>query len=128
MDVIIDASCVMSVLLGEDESAEVREKMRGKRLVSAACLPYEVGNSITAAVKRHRVSAEVADEMYREFQKLPVRLIDTDIEKAVRIAAEENHYAYDAYYIACALDKGFPLYTFDDGMLEIAKKRGVKCL
>ena len=71
---------------------------------------------------------EVAGEIYREFQKLPVRLIDPDIEKAVRIAAEENHYAYDAYYIACALDKGFPLYTFDGGMVEIAEKRGVKCL
>lgn len=128
MDIIIDASCIVAVLLNEEESDGVRKTTKGKRLFSPACLPYEVGNSLTAAVKKHRISTDVVAEIYREFTKLPVCLIKTNIEKAVQIAAEENHYAYDAYYIASALITGLPLYSLDSGLIEIAKKRGVQCL
>ena len=102
--------------------------MKGKRLVSPACLPYEIGNSLTAAVKKHRIDAGIVAEIYKEFENLPVRLIEPDIEKAVQIAAEEKHYAYDVYYIVCALDMGLPLYSLDNGLITIATKRGVKCL
>ncbi len=128
MDVIIDASCVMSILLGEEESSVVRNKSSGLTLISSTCLPFEVGNSLTSAVKRHRLNAEIIDEVFREFLKMPIRLIEPNIEKALKIAAEENHYAYDAYYIECALSRGIPLFSLDNGLIEIAKKRGVKCL
>ena len=95
---------------------------------SAACLPYEIGNSLSAAVKRHRISSDDAFLAYKEFLRIPVRLIEPDISKAVKIAAQESQYAYDAYYIACAIDMGIPLYTLDNGMIDIAEKRGVKCL
>ena len=128
VDIIIDASCIVAVLLEEDGCNEVRNAVRGKQLVSPACLPYEIGNSLTAAVKKHRITADMVAEIYSEFEKLPVRLVEPDIGKATFIAAEENHYAYDAYYIVCALDMGLPLFSLDNGLIEIAKKRGVKCL
>ena len=62
------------------------------------------------------------------FNKIPVQLLDFNLEKAVQIATEENHYAYDAYYIECALEKRCPLFSLDGGLIEIAKRRGVKCL
>ncbi len=128
MNIIIDSSCIIAVLLGEDEGKAVKKATKGARLVSAACLPYEVGNSLSSAVKRHRISPEDAVLAYKEFLQIPIRLIEPDISKAVRIAAEEKHYAYDAYYIACAIDTGNPLYSLDQDMIEIAEKRGVKCL
>ena len=128
MDVIIDASCIVAVLLGEEKAAEVERKTKGARLVSPSCLPYEIGNSLSAAVKRHRIDAEQAVTAMGRFKKLPVRLVEPDVEKAVRLAAEENQYAYDAYYIVCALDRGLPLFSLDNGLIEIAKKRGVQCL
>ena len=42
MDIIIDSSCIIAVLLGEEESSKVREITKGTRLNSAACLPYEI--------------------------------------------------------------------------------------
>ena len=128
MDILIDASCIVAVLLGEESGKNVREMTKGVNLVSPACLPYEIGNSLSAAVKRHRISAELIGDIYKEFERLPIRLIEPDIVKALHIAAEENHYAYDAYYIACALDYNLPLYSLDVDMIEIATKRGVKCL
>ncbi len=100
----------------------------GKTLISAACLPYEVGNSLSSAVKRHRIDSKRAVEAYDEFLRIPIRLVESNMTKAVQIAAEENHYAYDAYYIACALDLKLPLYSLDNGLNKIADKRGVKCL
>lgn len=128
MDVLIDASCIIAILADESERNEVIEKTENTELYSASCLPFEIGNSLSAMVKRHRISCEQAVAAYEEFKKIPVRLIEPDISKALRIAAEENHYAYDAYYIACALDSKIPLYSLDSRMMEIAKKRGAKCL
>ena len=66
--------------------------------------------------------------MYKEFERIPLRLLNVDVKKALRIAAEENQYAYDAYYLACALDARLPLLSLDAGMMEIAQKRGIACL
>ena len=127
MDILIDVSCILAVLAQEGQRDEIIERTRGTHLVSAACLPYEVGNALSAMVKRHRIDGLMAARIYREFQRIPVRLLEVDIEKAVQIAAEENHYAYDAYYVACALDAKLPLYSLDVGMIEIARKRGIVC-
>ena len=54
--------------------------------------------------------------------------MEPDIKKAVAIASEERHYAYDVYYIVCALDMGIPLFSLDSGLIRIAKSRGVRCL
>ncbi len=59
---------------------------------------------------------------------MPICLVETNIETALRIAADENHYAYDAYYIACAIYKNLPILSLDNGLIEIARKRGIKCL
>ena len=128
MDIIIDASCIIAVLTEEPERNLVLEKTAGATLLSPACMPYEIGNSLSALVKRHRINAQKAADTYKEFEKIPVRLVEPNIEKAVALAAEENHYAYDAYYITAAIDMGLPLFSLDEGLVEIAKKRGVKCL
>ena len=127
MDIIIDSSCIMAVLLDEEKSVVVKRATKGANLISAACLPYEVANSLTSSVKRHRITAELALNIYKEFLKIPVRLIEPDISKAIKIATEEKNYAYDALYIACALDMGAVLYSLDYDMIEIAKRRGVTC-
>ena len=100
---------------------------RGTHLVSAACLPYEVGNALSAMVKRRRIDGEMAIRVYKEFERIPVRLLEVNMGRAIQIAAEENHYAYDAYYVACALEAGLPLYSLDVRMVEIARKRGIVC-
>ena len=118
----------MAALADEPERKVVLKKTKGTTLYSSACLPYEIGNSLSAMVKRHRIDSKQAMKTIEVAMSIPVRLIDVNIEKALQIAVEENHYAYDAYYIECALAKGFPLFSLDNGLIEIAKKRGVKCL
>lgn len=128
MNVIIDASCIIAVLEEEPERDFVLKMTKGVTLYAPSCLPHEVGNSLSAMVKRHRIDTIKAVEAIKMFNKIPVQLLDFNLEKAVQIATEENHYAYDAYYIECALEKGCPLFSLDGGLIEIAKRRAVKCL
>ena len=127
MDILIDVSCVLAVLAQEEQRDKIIEKTRGTHLVSAACLPYEMGNALSAMVKRRRIDGEMAIRVYKEFERIPVRLLEVNMGRAIQIAAEENHYAYDAYYVACALEAGLPLYSLDVRMVEIARKRGIVC-
>ena len=78
-------------------------------------------------VKRRRIDGEMAIRVYKEFERIPVWLLEVNMGRAIQIAAEENHYAYDAYYVACALEAGLPLYSLDVRMVEIARKRGIVC-
>lgn len=125
---IIDASCIVAVLKQEDTAGEVLAKINGYELVSAACLPYEIGNSLSKLIKRNLIDADDAVSFFNLFSKLPVSLIDVDFENSLRFSGEEKQYAYDMYYLDCAVRTGCPLLTFDEGLISIAKKRGVVCL
>lgn len=127
MEIVVDASCIMAVLTEEPERAQVIARTEGVRLVSPGCLPYEIENALSALVKRGRIDAETAVAAYREFKRLPIRLVEPDGETAVRIATAEKQYAYDAYYLVCAQTMGIPLYSLDNGLLHVAKKRGIQC-
>ena len=128
MDIVIDASCIIAVLMEEPERDTILQKTEDTFLYAPLCLPYEIGNSLSAMAKRHRIDTAKAEEAIEMFYQIPVQLLQFDIEKAVSLATQENHYAYDAYYIQCALEHGLPLLSLDKGLFEIAKKRGVLCL
>ncbi|MEN6469688.1 MAG: type II toxin-antitoxin system VapC family toxin [Smithella sp.] len=46
----------------------------------------------------------------------------------MKIAIEHNTYAYDAYFLECALSHRSPLLTLDRQMREIAGKIGIKIM
>jgi len=50
---------------------------------------------------------------YKNFSIIPIRLIKTDIEKALKIACKYKIYAYDTYYLEIASRYNLPLITFD---------------
>ena len=128
MDIIIDASCIIAVLVNEPERELVFERTVDTNLFSPACLPYEIGNALSAMVKRNKIDTEQAVSAIKEYEMFPIQLIEPDIAEAVKIASEERHYAYDVYYITCAIAMRMPLFSLDRGLIKIAEKRGVKCL
>jgi predicted nucleic acid-binding protein len=50
------------------------------------------------------------------------------VAPALKIAIEHNTYAYDAYFLECALSHRSPLLTLDRQMREIAGKIGIKIM
>jgi predicted nucleic acid-binding protein len=65
---------------------------------------------------------------FNYFKRIPVKIIEVDIEKALEIAWTHNIYAYDACYLECAKRLNVPLLTFDRAMARIGKEIGVTIL
>jgi predicted nucleic acid-binding protein len=61
-------------------------------------------------------------------QAIPVDLRAVDIRSALDIAIRFGTYAYDAYFIECALSLRLPILTLDNRMKRIARELSVHVL
>lgn len=125
---VIDASCIMAVIRQEESAQEVMTKSNGYELLSADCLPFEVGNALSKWLKRNLMTADAAVHCFELFKKLPVTLMNVDFENSLKYSAEEHHYASDMYYLDCAVRNRCPILSFDEDLVSVARKRGIECL
>lgn len=123
MEIVADASAFLSVALEEPGHALVIEKTIGARLVAPEVLPYEIGNALIAGRKRkrHRLSDKEIQTAYARSQRIPVQLVQIHIAEALKLALRWNIYAYDAYYLQCARERGLSLMSLDGDLCAIAK-------
>lgn len=121
MKVVVDTNIFLAVALDEPEKERIVEATAGRDIVSPEILPYEIGNALTALIKRRKISKNEAQELFEITQRIPVKLVSVDIPKALAIAARFNIYAYDAYFIQCALAMSCPLATLDSRLKEVAR-------
>ena len=59
---------------------------------------------------------------------IPVRLVAVDILHALKVAVEYNIYAYDAYFLECAMHLSCPLITLDKRMKHVARELNIEVL
>ena len=120
MDIVIDASALMPVLINEPEKSQIIQLTKNRTLLAPAILPYEIGNALTRLKKRKIINDKEALMAYSDFKKIPLRLLDVEIEKAILIACQYSIYAYDAYYLETAGRLHLPLLTLDGSMKKVA--------
>ena len=128
MDLTVDASVVMAVILNEPSKPELLEATRGAELISAPSLPWEVGNALSALFKRRRIDVAQAELALESFRQVPVRLPSLEIESSVVLAERHDVYAYDAYVIECARRYQTPLLSLDRRQCEVARSEGIATL
>lgn len=128
MDIVIDASAILAVILGEPERDRIVEMTGGHNLVSPGSLPWEIGNAFSAMLKQHRLGIEEVRQGLSIFHSIAIRYLTVDLENALAIAHSVNLYAYDAYFLDCATHHAAPLLTLDRPLLRAADKLGVHVL
>ena len=128
MDVTIDTSAVLAVVLNEPSRASLLDLTRGAVLRSPGSLRWEVGNACSALVKRGRLDIDQAAAAIASFQQIPIQLVAVELDEAVTLAAEHGLYAYDAYMLVCAQRHRTPLLTLDRPLAAIARELGVQVL
>lgn len=126
MDMIIDASAILAVLLNEKERDKIITLTKGVGLIAPYSLEYEIGNALSALMKRQSLSIADATAVYHGYSQITLRLLQSSIPSAIIVAGEEGIYAYDAYFIVCAEHLGLSLLTLDKKLAEIARKRGIR--
>jgi len=55
-----------------------------------------------------------------EYQKIPIRFLDTPLDDTVRVVERHQIYAYDAYVVVCARQQSCSLITLDRGLKTAA--------
>ena len=128
MALVIDANVVIATILNEPHRDVLLQLTAGHELISPASLPWEIGNALSAMFKRKSLSLQQAEAAMDLYLRIPIRLLDVDIKKAVRISNERSMYAYDAYMIEASLQSGVELLTLDRRLREAAGIAGVQCI
>lgn len=124
MNIVIDTSAILAVLLTEPERESLISITRDCDLLAPNSLFWEMGNAISAMFKRDKLNFKQSQVLIRIFEQIPIQYCEINLIKALEIAKELNIYAYDAYMIECARVHRIPLLTLDVSMKEkaMAKK------
>ncbi|MBM4311990.1 MAG: type II toxin-antitoxin system VapC family toxin [Deltaproteobacteria bacterium] len=128
MRIVADTNTFIAVALNEPEKKSVVGLTEGHDLIAPEVLPFEIGNALTAMVKRKTLLADEAVLAWDAIAYIPVDLRRINIAVALEIALKYNLYAYDSYFLECALSQRSPLLTLDKQMKEIAGKIGIKIM
>ena len=128
MKLIIDTSVLMAVLLNEPERDLILGLTTGCMLFAPGSLPLEVGNCVSAAFRRDRLTLGQAQAVLKSFAKVSLQFKPIDLERAIEISHQAKIYAYDAYMIAAAEAERAHLFTLDNKLKKIAKSFSVKLL
>ncbi len=126
MKIIADTNTFLAVALNEPEKEWLIEVTDGHDLIAPSVLPYEIGNALSSLVRREVVSERQLAAAWDAAAAVPVELATVDIRAALLLAGHFKIYAYDAYFLQCALDAKSPLLTLDRGMKTVAKQLDIK--
>ena len=128
MDILLDASAIMAVILNEQNRGKVVKLTENAALLSPEAISFEIGNALINLFKKRKITEEKLLEAYKTYISIPIRSIKVNIEKALSIACKYNIYAYDAYYLEAAYRLKLPLITFDILMRKTGLALGINIL
>lgn len=128
MNIVIDTSALLAVIMGEPERDRIVELTSGHTLLGPGAIPWEVGNAFSAMLKRHRLTLAEAQKGLRIFHMIPLRYVKVDLVNALSLANQAGLYAYDAYFVDCASRHAAPLLTLDRTLKQVANDIGIKLL
>lgn len=128
MNIISDTNIFLAVVLDEPEKQHIIQLTSQADAIAPEILPYEIGNALSAMIKRKQLTKDEALEALITANKIPVRLVNIDIQAALKLAIEFNIYAYDAYFLQCAKSLSFPLLTLDKKMKQVASELNIKVM
>jgi len=128
MNIIADTNIFLAVALDEPEKNNIIKLTSGSEIFSPEILPYEIGNALSAMVKRKRVTKKEALSAQNRANSIPVRLVNIDTYQALKLAIKYNIYAYDAYFLQGAKTLSHPLITLDKRMKQVANALNIELL
>ena len=128
MEIVIDTSALISVIVGAPERKRIIELTTGNTLIGPGSIPWEIGNAFSAMFKQKRLTLAEAEKGLSIFKGIPIRYIDPDFVRALKLSKQATIYAYDAYFLDCAIRHKAPLLTLDRKLMASAENLNVETL
>lgn len=127
-EITVDTSAILSVLLNGSRRDEIVAISSGTILLAPQSVTWEVGNALSALLKRHRLTVDQAIDAYHSYELISIRYQDTDVFKALHLAGQNGIYAYDAYILQCVIQYHTVLLTLDTQLAYLARRLGIELL
>lgn len=128
MDLVIDTSAVVAVIVGAPERSALIRRTAGAGLIAPASLHWEVGNAFSAMFRRRRITLAQSQQALASYRQMSLRFIEVDLGQSLELSDRLGLYAYDAYMVSCALNLRVPLLTLDKQLTAAASQIGVRIL
>ena len=128
MDITTDASILIAVVGNEPSRDRAIELTTGHSLVAPNSIHWEVGNALSAMVKRQRVTLAQANACIDAYLQIPIKLVNVDLKQSLALVKQFRMYAYDAYLLVCAMNLGTPLLTLHEPLKTAAMSLGIEAL
>jgi predicted nucleic acid-binding protein len=128
MDIVIDTSALIAVLVDEPQRDRIIEITIGNTLIGPGSIPWEIGNAFSAMFKQNRVTLDEAQKGLSIFRSIPLRYVEPDFTNALQLSKNINMYAYDAYILDCAIRYKSPLLTLDRKLISAAQSMNIGTL
>jgi predicted nucleic acid-binding protein len=125
LNLVVDTSVVLAVLTSEPERARLVQLTRDADLIAPASVHWEIGNALSAMIKRGRLTVSQASVVLKNYERIPIRFVEVSLVESVKLAADQKLYAYDAYLIICARDQKCGLVSLDTTLAMAALDAGV---
>ncbi len=128
MDIVTDTSVLIAVILNEPEKMAIVKATSGHTLVGPECIRWEIVNAFSAMFKKGRITLRVAGKALAVFDVIPIRYLDVDFTHSLKLAHDNQIYAYDAYFLDCAMRHKTPLLSLDSRLTAKARDMGINVL
>ena len=128
MNLVVDTSVIIAVIANEPERNFLIESTLGADIIAPASCHHEVGNALSAMIRRKRIGLPQARQAVEAYRRIPLRFVDVDLLQALELVDKLGIYAYDAYVIGCALRQRCPLVSLDRGLVTAAYVAGADVL
>jgi predicted nucleic acid-binding protein len=128
MEIVVDTSVIIAVIVNESRKGQLVEMTKGASLHAPSSLHWEVGNAFSAMFKRNRIDLSQALNALTSYKTIPIRFHDVDLKSSLELSDTYGLYAYDAYFLTCAMKVNGPLLTLDTSLVDAADRSGVAVL
>jgi predicted nucleic acid-binding protein len=128
MEIVVDASVLIAVIVNEAEKDALIVMTSGAELVAPLSVHWEIGNAFSAMLRRKRITLEQALQAIDIYLGIPIRFVEVELVDSLQLADDLNLYAYDAYLVRCAGKYRLPLLTLDAKLAEMAKSKKIQVL
>jgi len=128
MEIVVDASVLIAVIVNETEKERLVGMTQGAELLAPMSVHWNIGNAFSSLLKRGRVTLEQALQAIDMYLEIPVRFVEVELASSLELANAFGIYAYDAYLLRCAEKYHLPLLTLDKQLVQAAKDKGISVL
>jgi predicted nucleic acid-binding protein len=128
MKIVADTNTFLAVALDEPERPLIISLAIGHELVAPEILPFEIGNALVAMTRKGTLQPREVAAAWKAIREIAVDLQPIEIGPALQTALRLGIYAYDAYFLECALNLRAPILTLDKQMKRMARELSIPVL